>query len=58
MMVIEMVVMLMPLQEELEACDKYQQQLEDALDAKTAELIALRKVSTLEHQAKRHRMTV
>jgi len=32
------------LQEELEACDKYQQQLEDALDAKTAELIALRKV--------------
>ncbi|KAF5835168.1 P-loop containing nucleoside triphosphate hydrolase protein [Dunaliella salina] len=35
---------IMALQEELEACDKYQQQLEDALDAKTAELIALRKV--------------
>lgn len=32
------------LQEELEAYDKYQRQLEDTLDAKTAELITLRKV--------------
>jgi hypothetical protein len=32
------------LQEELEAYDRYQRQLEDALDSKTAELYALRKV--------------
>ena len=31
------------LQEELESYDKYQRQLEDALDGKTAELIALRR---------------
>ncbi|KAG1674732.1 hypothetical protein FOA52_013567 [Chlamydomonas sp. UWO 241] len=36
------------LQEELEAYDKYQRQLEDALDGKTAELIALRRAA-LEH---------
>ena len=34
---------LRPAQEELEAYDKYQRQLEDALDGKTAELIALRR---------------
>ncbi len=36
------------LQEELEAHDKHQRKLEDALDQKTAELIALRKAA-LEH---------
>lgn len=39
-----------PLQEELEAYDKHQRKLEDALDQKTAELIALRKAA-LEHAA-------
>ncbi len=34
----------LPPQEELEAYERYQRQLEDQLDAKTAELIALRKV--------------
>jgi hypothetical protein len=38
------------LQEELEAYDKHQRKLEDALDQKTAELIALRKAA-LEHAA-------
>eukprot|EP00955_Chlamydomonas_euryale_P010234 109601-Chlamydomonas_euryale.AAC.1 len=37
-------------QEELEAYDKYQRQLEDALDGKTAELIALRRAA-LQHAA-------
>ncbi|KAJ9506936.1 hypothetical protein QJQ45_016507 [Haematococcus lacustris] len=35
---------IMALQEELEAFDRYQRQLEDALDNKTAELFSLRKV--------------
>ncbi|KAG2483602.1 hypothetical protein HYH03_017544 [Edaphochlamys debaryana] len=38
------------LQEELDAYDRYQRQLEDALDAKTTELITLRKAA-VEHAA-------
>ncbi|MEW5305833.1 MAG: hypothetical protein WDW36_008349 [Sanguina aurantia] len=41
---------IMALQEELEAYDKYGRQLEDALDGKTAELIALRRAA-VEQQA-------
>lgn len=41
---------IMTLQEELEAYDKHQRKLEDALDGKSAELIALRKAA-LEHAA-------
>jgi hypothetical protein len=37
----------MLVQEELESCDRTQRQLEDALDNRTAELYALRKVCTL-----------
>ncbi|GFH17063.1 kinesin-like protein Klp68D [Haematococcus lacustris] len=45
---------IMALQEELEAFDRYQRQLEDALDNKTAELFSLRKEVALRSSSDKH----